>query len=52
MEAEEAKPSMIHPHWSLYSMCFPYGPKAEEEAGKGRTVRLAVRPVENGDERG
>jgi len=27
-------------------MCFTYGPKVEEEAGKGRTVRLRVTLVE------
>lgn len=35
-------PIMIYPRESLFTMCFPYGPKSEVEAGKGRIVRLAV----------
>lgn len=38
-----------HPAWALvwpsrpqFDVCFPYGPQAEEEAGKGRAVRLRV----------
>jgi hypothetical protein len=34
--------SMTYPSYALHSMCFTYGPKVEEEAGKGRTVRLRV----------
>lgn len=39
---DEDEPVMIWPSWPAYSCCFTYGPKAEEEAGKGRTVRLQV----------
>lgn len=34
--------SMIYPSYAFHSMCFPYGPKMEEETGEGRTVRLRV----------
>lgn len=33
---------LIHPHKFLFDMCFPYGPDAEVEDGKGRIVRLKV----------
>lgn len=36
-------PTLVQPHQSMYSMQFPYGPTAEEEAGRGRTVRLTIR---------
>lgn len=42
-------PSMIWPSWACYSTCFPYGPEAEEKAGRGRTVRLAVNVIEGAD---
>lgn len=29
-----------------FRMCFPYGPKIEEEAGKGRICRLLVTKIE------
>lgn len=35
-------PEMVQPHQGMYTMQFPYGPKAEEERGHGRTVRLSV----------
>lgn len=41
----ESDPRMIYPAWVLFSICFPYGPKAEVESGKGRIVRLAVTEV-------
>lgn len=34
--------SMVWPNWACYSVCFPYTPEAEEEAGRGRTVWLRV----------
>lgn len=37
-------PEMIWPRKVLFGMCFPYGPEAEERAGKGRIVRLIIRP--------
>lgn len=38
----EAEPSMMWPWWGAFSMCFPYGPKAEVEAGNGEIVRLHI----------
>ena len=38
-------PTMVQPHYGLYSMQFPYGPEAEEQRGRGRTVRLRVEEV-------
>jgi hypothetical protein len=38
----DGAPCMIQPHQGLYSMQFPYGPTAEERAGRGRTVCLQV----------
>ncbi len=35
-------PSMIWHHESLFSMCFPHGYRASEEAGNGRHVRLSI----------
>jgi len=42
LDASDPTPSMIWPSRIQYDMCFPYGPRAEEDAGRGRTVRLAV----------
>jgi hypothetical protein len=36
------QPSMIYANPMAFRMCFPYGPKAEEEAGHGRAVRLSI----------
>ena len=38
----ETQPTMVFPAWVLFSICFPYGPKTEQDHGKGRIVRLAV----------
>ena len=46
LKTGQTEPSMIWPNLPCYQTCFPYGPDAEEKAGKGRTVRLAVTPVE------
>lgn len=45
----KSEPIMIYPVWGLFSMCFPYGPKAEQDAGKGRIVRLAVTEATDAD---
>lgn len=45
IDAGGSDPCMIYPAWPLFSICFPYGPKAEVEAGKGRIARLAVTEV-------
>lgn len=42
LPAAEIVPRFIFDHWGLFSMCFPYGPRAEEEHGKGRIMRLSV----------
>jgi hypothetical protein len=49
IETGASEPSVIWPNWPCYSVCFHYGPAAEEEAGKGRTVRLAVTTTGNED---
>lgn len=49
LDAGETEPCMIWPSRIQYDMCFPYGPRAEEEAGKGRTVRLAVTTTGDGN---
>ena len=46
IDAKHTQPIMVWPREGLFTMCFPYGPKREEERGKGRVVRLAVTPVE------
>jgi hypothetical protein len=38
-------PQMVFGHPSLFRMCFPYGPQAEVEAGRGRIVRLRIREI-------
>lgn len=43
-------PCMIWPSWGLFSMCFPYGVRADEAAGNGRSVRLRVSVVAPDDE--
>lgn len=45
MEKGKDSPSAVWPTRDLYRMCFHYTPEADEEAGHGRTVRLAVRPL-------
>lgn len=45
LASEADEPSMIWPNLPCYQVCFPYGPEAEERAGKGRTVRLTVTEV-------
>lgn len=43
---EETGPTMIQQHEGIFSMQFPYGPAAEEKAGKGRVVRLSIAETE------
>jgi hypothetical protein len=40
--AERDYPAMIWHRLSLFRMCFPYGPEAEEAKGRGRVVRLTI----------
>lgn len=42
LETGTDEPTMIWPNWPCFMTCFHYGPDAEQEAGRGRTVRLAV----------
>lgn len=41
-DEEKQQLRMIYPDRVLLSICFPYGIKAEEKAGKGFAVRLVV----------
>ncbi len=41
-EEKTGIPTMIWPHESLFSMCFPYGYKIEQDHGKGYVVRMDV----------
>jgi len=47
---DETEPSMCHWHRGCLEICFPYGSKIEEQHGKGRAVRLAVREVSGSGE--
>lgn len=40
LDAGDPQPSMVYRHERMRDLCFPYGAKAEEDAGKGRRVRL------------
>jgi hypothetical protein len=39
---EDEAPSMIYAREILFNICFPYGPKIEEERGQGKTLRLMI----------
>ena len=39
-------PTMIWPSKIQFEMCFPYGPKIEEEKGKGKVLRLSIKKTE------
>ena len=39
-------PEMVQPHEGMFSLQFPYGPKAEVERGRGEIVRMSCRAVE------
>lgn len=39
-------PSMIWPSQIQFNMCFPYGPEIEEKRGKGKSLRLAITPLD------
>lgn len=41
-----SKLHLIFKSWPLLSVCFPYGLKAEEDAGRGRIVRLKLEFLE------
>jgi hypothetical protein len=40
IRAGEVLPIMIYPNEDLFSMCFPYGYRGEEERGRGEMVRM------------
>jgi hypothetical protein len=40
----DLQPALIWPTRAQYDVCFTYGPAAEQDAGKGRTVRLRIVP--------
>jgi hypothetical protein len=40
--ADEPAWALTWPSRAQFEICFPYGVKAEEEAGKGRAIRLHV----------
>jgi len=46
VESGSTKPTMIWPSKIQSDMCFPYGLKAAEEAGKGRQVNLVVEELQ------
>lgn len=46
LPASEWLPRMIWRGWTCFSVQFPYGPEAEEKAGRGRIVRLRVERAE------
>lgn len=43
--AGDTEPTMIYPAQILVDMCFPYGPKVEEDRGRGRRIRLTCTEV-------
>jgi hypothetical protein len=40
---------LVWPSRAQYEVCFPYGVKAEEDHGKGQSIRLCVTERETGD---
>ena len=39
---EQEPPVMVYEHETLFKICFPYGVKAEVDAGHGQVLRLRV----------
>lgn len=39
-------PVMIQPHYGMFTLQFPYGPKIEVEHGKGEIVRMSCRAID------
>lgn len=37
--------SMVYPLRKLMNMCFPYGADAEENAGRGRVIRVSITEI-------
>jgi hypothetical protein len=42
LDAKTGKISMVYPSRGQLNMCFPYGPDAEVNAGRGRPVNLVI----------
>lgn len=47
LEFEDSNISYIYPHLTLFSVCFPYGYKAEEERGIGKLIRVKIIELED-----
>jgi hypothetical protein len=45
---DEVEPSMIQPHWGMFTMQFHYGGLKEQAAGQGRIVLLRVTVLDGG----
>ena len=45
LDNKRAAPTMIYRRETLFRICFPYSVEAEQLAGRGRVVRLSVRPL-------
>jgi hypothetical protein len=45
MSPSQDYPTMIYPNETLFSMCFPYGYKAEEEQNRGKHIRLDAKLI-------
>lgn len=43
---ETERLSLIYPSYIQFAVCFPYGPKAEEEVGRGKCLNLKVVDVQ------
>jgi len=41
-DIKKKKVSLIYPSWLSFYVCFPYGPKSEEERGNGYCVKMNV----------
>ena len=46
LASEDDKFIFVWPARALLDMCFPYGPEAEEQHGRGRVVHLVVEPID------
>ncbi len=42
MRPSDTEPVMIQPHRGMFEMQFPWGSKAEQEAGNGKVLKLTV----------
>lgn len=45
IRAGSGSPEMVWRGWARFVIQFTYGPRAEQDAGKGRIVRLAIEPA-------